>query len=101
MAAITVFAVRAAKVKGKAEKQQKAFQRGLNRFSVADAELLSKADCSNPAFKKALSMLDQMEMRWKREFLNACAMTIEADGVVTEDEAFLRYGIAAALGIYA
>ena len=83
------------------EEQQKAFQRGLNRFNVADAKLLPKADCSNPVFKKALSMLDQMEMRWKREFLNACAMVIEADGVVTEKEAFLRYGIAAALGVYA
>ncbi|MBQ6106584.1 MAG: M48 family metalloprotease, partial [Thermoguttaceae bacterium] len=46
------------------EEQMKAFQRGLNRFNVADAELLPMKDCSNPEFKKALSRLDQMEMRW-------------------------------------
>ena len=68
---------------------------------MADAELLPLKDCSNEAFKKALQILDQLEIHWKREFLNSCAMAIEADGVVTEDEAFLRYGIAAALGIYA
>lgn len=83
------------------EAQQKAFHLGLKRFNVADADLLPEKDCSNQAFKKALAQLDQMEIRWKREFLNACAKVIEADGVVTEEEAFLRYGIAAALGIYA
>ena len=83
------------------EAQKQAFRRGLNRLKVADAEILPLKNCSNEAFKKALLMLDQMEIHWKREFLNACAMVIEADGVVTQKEAFLRYGIAAALGIYA
>lgn len=83
------------------KEQQKAFRRGLNRFSIADAEILPLEACTNEAFKKALQILDRLEIRWKRDFLNACAMTIETDGVVTENEAFLRYGIAAALGIYA
>ena len=68
---------------------------------MADADILPMESCTNDAFKKALQKLDQMEIHWKREFLNACARVIEADGVVTQKEAFLRYGIAAALGIYA
>ncbi|MDO4858313.1 MAG: M48 family metallopeptidase [Thermoguttaceae bacterium] len=83
------------------EAQKKAFRLGLERLKVADADILPMESCTNDAFKKALQKLDQMEIHWKREFLNACARVIEADGVVTQKEAFLRYGIAAALGIYA
>jgi len=83
------------------EAQKYAFRIGLQTLQVADADLLPQEACANQAFQVALQELDQLEISWKRKFLNACSVTINADGVLTEEEAFLNYGIAAALGIYA
>ncbi len=83
------------------EEQERAFRVGLETLNIADADLLPKTECSNEKLQKALTMLDRMEMVWKRNFLNAAVQTIQADGKETDDEAILRFGIAAMLGIYA
>ena len=82
------------------EEQEKAFRAGLKALNIADADILPKEECSNEKLQKALAMLDKMETAWKREFLLASIQTIMADGKETEREAVLRFGIAAALGIY-
>lgn len=81
--------------------QEKAFRVGLRTLNIADANLLPRAECSNDRLQKALTLLDQMEMGWKRDFFKAAIQTIQADGKETDDEAILRFGIAAMLGIYA
>ncbi len=82
------------------EEQEKAFRIGLEILNVADAELLPETECSNQKLQNALALLDTMEMEWKRDFIDACDWTIKADGVETDDEMALRYGIAAVLGVY-
>ncbi len=80
--------------------QERAFRLGVQKLNVSDAVLLSEEECSNRALETSLSRLDTMEFSWKRTFLDACELVIYADGVQTDDEAVLLYGITAALGVY-
>lgn len=84
--------------------QKNAWLLGLQKLKLPgvnpEAELIPDSECSNPSLQCALKRLDAQRLDWKRHFMEACSAVIFADGTETEEEAILRFGIAASLGVY-
>lgn len=77
---------------------RKAFEQGRFRLGLSGLELLAPAECSLEELDKALSALDTVSFKLKRNLLEAGAAAVSADRQVTVIEAELLRGIADALG---
>ncbi len=77
-----------------------AFQQGAGRlsyFAQTAMEFIPAENCDLPQVDTALERLNQAVPQIKKNVLNACALTVAADGVIHEMEAELLRGIADAL----
>ncbi|MDX1563932.1 MAG: M48 family metallopeptidase [Phycisphaeraceae bacterium] len=80
-----------------AEATEKAFAAGLQRLRI-DGKIQPAAECNLNRLAEALDVLSAASGKQKKTILQACAACVEADQVVTINEAELLRAVAADLG---